>query len=188
MNIDLDIPLTPKQVEMYNRLNDDKYNEYLFYGGSRTGKTFLILYWCSTQTIIHKANCLILRNVLTSLQTGMIRQTLPAVLKAIANHNGVNKIDDLASSNGKRFCVYDKKENILRFFNGAYIQFGAIRGSSDVSSTYDKILSTEWGHIFVDECSEVDELAIDTLKTRLAQKLDVTNKMIYALNPTTKSH
>ena len=141
-----------------------------------------------TQTIIHKANCLILRNVLTSLQTGMIRQTLPAVLKAIANHNGVNKIDDLASSNGKRFCVYDKKENILRFFNGAYIQFGAIRGSSDVSSTYDKILSTEWGHIFVDECSEVDELAIDTLKTRLAQKLDVTNKMIYALNPTTKSH
>ena len=173
---------------MYNRLNDDKYNECLFYGSSRSGKTFLILFWMISQSVIRKANCLILRNVLTSLQTGMIRQTLPAVLKSIASHNGLNKVEDLVAPNGKRFCVYDKKENILRFFNGAYIQFGAIRGSSDVSSTYDKILSTEWGHIFVDECSEVDELAIDTLRTRLAQKLDVTNKMIYALNPTTKSH
>lgn len=188
MNINLDIPLNPKQVEMYNRLNDDKYNECLFYGSSRSGKTFLILFWMISQSVIRKANCLILRNVLTSLQTGMIRQTLPAVLKSIASHNGLNKVEDLVAPNGKRFCVYDKKENILRFFNGAYIQFGAIRGSSDVSSTYDKILSTEWGHIFVDECSEVDELAIDTLRTRLAQKLDVTNKMIYALNPTTKSH
>lgn len=188
MNINLDIPLNPKQVEMYNRLNDDKYNECLFYGSSRSGKTFLILFWMISQSVIRKSNCLILRNVLTSLQTGMIRQTLPAVLKSIASHNGLNKVEDLVAPNGKRFCVYDKKENILRFFNGAYIQFGAIRGSSDVSSTYDKILSTEWGHIFVDECSEVDELAIDTLRTRLAQKLDVTNKMIYALNPTTKSH
>ena len=59
MNINLDIPLNPKQVEMYNRLNDDKYNECLFYGSSRSGKTFLILFWMISQSVIRKANCLI---------------------------------------------------------------------------------------------------------------------------------
>lgn len=124
MNINLDIPLNPKQVEMYNRLNDDKYNECLFYGSSRSGKTFLILFWMIAQSVIRKANCLILRNVLTSLQTGMIRQTLPAVLKSIASHNGLNKVEDLVAPNGKRFCVYDKKENILRFSTGHIFSSG----------------------------------------------------------------
>ena len=63
-----------------------------------------------------------------------------------------------------------------------------IRGSSDSESKYDSILSTEWGHIFLDEISEISWQPVSKLLTRLAQKLPVKNKMLYALNPCSKNH
>ena len=86
--LNLDIPLNPKQVAMYNALNSGHYTSVLFYGASRSGKTFLILYWMIVQCIAYRANNLIVRNTFTSLQSGMILQTLPAVLNAIAGYNG----------------------------------------------------------------------------------------------------
>lgn len=185
--LDLDISLTSKQVKMYNALNEGRWKEVLFYGSSRSGKTFVILYWLIVQVVVHKANCLVLRNLFTSLQMGMLQQTLPAVLKAIAEHNGYKKIDEVVMADGARFCKMNAKDNYLMFYNGAYIQFASIRGSSDSESTFDKILSSEWGHIFVDEVSEVEERAVDILRTRLAQKLPVRNKLLFALNPTRKT-
>ena len=185
--LDLNIPLKDKQKRVYNLLNSGRYKEVLFYGSSRSGKTFVILYWLIMQAVCFGANCLVLRNLFTSLQTGMLQQTLPAVLKAIATHNGYSSLDKMKSADGKKFCTFNGKTNVLTFFNGAYIQFGSIRGSSDGDSTFDKILSTEWGHIFVDEVSEVEERAIDILRTRLAQKMNVRNMLLFALNPTRKS-
>ena len=37
--LNLDIPLNPKQVAMYNALNSGHYTSVLFYGASRSGKT-----------------------------------------------------------------------------------------------------------------------------------------------------
>lgn len=185
--LDLNIYLTKKQVKMYNMLNESRWKEVLFYGSSRSGKTFVIIYWLIVQCIVYNANCLVLRNVFTALQLGLLHQTLPAVLKAIATHNGYKKIEDIFINDGTRFCKFNGKDNYLMFFNGAYIQFASIRGSSDNDSTFDKILSSEWGHIFIDEVSEVEERAVDVLRTRLAQKLEVRNKLLFALNPTRKS-
>lgn len=36
----MNIPLKPKQVQMYNMLMSRRYREFLFYGASRSGKTF----------------------------------------------------------------------------------------------------------------------------------------------------
>lgn len=185
--LDLNIHLTKKQVKMYNALNEGKWKEVLFYGSSRSGKTFVILYWLIVQCVVYKANCLVLRNLFTSLQLGMLQQTLPSVLKAIAEHNGYKNIDKVLMNDGVHFAKYNGKDNYLKFFNGAYIQFASIRGSSDNDSTFDKILSSEWGHIFIDEVSEVEERAVDVLRTRLAQKLPIRNKLLFALNPTRKS-
>lgn len=185
--LDFQIKLTPKQVKMYNLLNENKWKEVLFYGSSRSGKTFVILYWLIMQCLAYKANCLVLRSLFTSLMQGMIKQTLPAVLNAIAQHNGYKNYEKIIMRDGSKFCKFNGKDNYLMFFNGAYLQFSSLRGSSDSDSTYDKILSTEWGHIFVDEVSEVEERSIDTLRSRLAQKLEVRNKLLYALNPTRKS-
>lgn len=185
--LDFQIKLTAKQVRMYNLLNEDKWKEVLFYGSSRSGKTFVILYWLIMQCLAYKANCLVLRSLFTSLMQGMIKQTLPAVLNAIAQHNGYKSYEKMTMRDGSRFAKFNGKDNFLMFFNGAYLQFSSLRGSSDNDSTYDKILSTEWGHIFVDEVSEVEERSIDTLRSRLAQKLEVRNKLLFALNPTRKS-
>lgn len=188
MRIDFDIDLNPKQVDMYNALNSGEYVEALFYGASRSGKTFLIVYWMLVQCIVYGANCLIARNTLSSMVNGMIRQTMPAVLKAIAALNGKRKIDDVVMANGRKFCEFNGRDFVLTFYNDAYIQFASLRGSADAETAYDKILSTEWGHIFVDEVSEVDEQAIDILRSRLAQRLDVRNLMLFALNPPSKLH
>lgn len=186
-SLTLDIRLTSKQNRMFNLLNEGKYKEVLFYGSSRSGKTFVIIYWLIVQSVVYGANCLVLRNLFTSLQLGMIQQTLPAVLKAIAQANGYNSIDKVKMSDGTPFCKFNGRDNYLKFFNDAYIQFASLRGSSDTDATFDKILSSEWGFIFVDEVSEVEERAIDVLRTRLAQKLPVRNKLLFALNPTRKS-
>lgn len=187
-SIKLDIPLNPKQIEMYNLLNSGLYTEILFYGASRSGKTFLILFWMIVQGVVHGANSLVVRETFTSLNMGMIRQTLPRVLDAIAKLNGKRTYQKLMVG-GKPFARYNGKDNILTLYNGAYIQFASIRAGADgAGDTYDKILSTDWGHIFADEVSEIDFAAIETLYSRLAQLIAVPNVMLYALNPTTELH
>lgn len=173
---------------MFNLLNEGKFTEFLFYGASRSGKTFLILYWMICQAIAMKANSLIIREMFTSLFMGMLRQTLPAVLKAIAKINGVRKWEDLKVG-GIQMFKYNYRDNTLSLFNGAYIQFASLRSSSDgKESSYDKILSTEWGHIFLDEVSEIDYAAVEALRSRLSQKFGGRNCILFALNPTSKLH
>lgn len=92
---------------MYNALNSGHYTSVLFYGASRSGKTFLILYWMIVQCIAYRANNLIVRNTFTSLQSGMILQTLPAVLNAIAGYNGYSSYQKKSRSpntTGKITC------------------------------------------------------------------------------------
>lgn len=179
---------------MFNLLNSGEYSEFLFYGASRSGKTFLILYWLTMQCLAYKANCLVVRNTFTSLLMGMIKQTMPAVLNAIAKLNGKSRYEKLVLR-GAQFAKYNGRDNVLIFYNGAYIQFASMHSSSgEDNSAYDKVLSTEWGHIFCDEVSEIDYAAIDTLRSRLAQKIidsrgqDIEGKMLFALNPTSKAH
>ena len=126
--LDMNIHLTRKQRIMWNRLNDGQWKEVLFYGASRSGKTFVILCWLIVQCVAHKANCLVLRNLFTSLQTGMLQQTLPAVLNAIAKHNGYAKWQEITMKDGTPFAKYNGKDNYLMFYNGSYIKFGSIRG------------------------------------------------------------
>ena len=188
--LNIDIPLNDKQKQMYNLLMDGRYTEVLFYGTSRSGKTFLILYFFIVAAIAFKCNCLVIRNTLTALTMGMINQTLPAVLNAIAKLNGVNGWENMEIK-GKPFCRLDRKNNSLKFYNGGYIQFASLRSGGEAAAGgagYDKILSTEWGHIFCDEVSEIDYAAIETLYSRLAQKTAMHNTIIFALNPTTELH
>lgn len=190
-----DIPLNDKQVDMFNLLNSNDYSEYLFYGSSRSGKTFLILYWLVIQSLAYRANCLVVRNTFTSLLMGMIKQTLPSVLNAIAKLNGKSRYEKLLLR-GQPLAKYNGKDNILLFYNGAYIQFASMHSNSGSdNSSYDKVLSTEWAHIFCDEVSEIDYAAVDTLRSRLAQKItdkstgeEIEGKMLFALNPTSKAH
>lgn len=191
MRIDLNIPLKEKQAYMYNMLMSRRYREFLFYGASRSGKTFVIVYFLIVQCIVYGANCLVLRKTFQSLLDGMLSQTVPAVLKAIATHNKLSSIDVLRVR-GVKFCRYINSKQSLIFYNGHYIKFFSMMGknSKDASSKYDTILSTEWGHIFADEISELTWQPISKLYSRLCQLLkdNFPNYMLFALNPSLKSH
>ena len=67
----MNIPLKPKQVQMYNMLMSRRYREFLFYGASRSGKTFVIVYFLIVQCIVYGANCLVLRKTFQSLLDGL---------------------------------------------------------------------------------------------------------------------
>lgn len=191
MRIDLNIPLKPKQVQMYNMLMSRRYREFLFYGASRSGKTFVIVYFLIVQCIVYGANCLVLRKTFQSLLDGMLSQTVPAVLGSIAKHNGISSMDMLRVS-GVKFCRYIGNKQSLVFYNGHYIKFFSMlgHGGKDIGSKYDTILSTEWGHIFADEISELTWQPISKLYSRLCELLtdNFPNYMLFALNPSLKSH
>ena len=187
----MNIPLKPKQVQMYNMLMSRRYREFLFYGASRSGKTFVIVYFLIVQCIVYGANCLVLRKTFQSLLDGMLSQTLPAVLGAIAKHNGISRMEMLRVK-GVNFCRYIGNKQSLVFYNGHYIKFFSMlgHGGKDSGSKYDTILSTEWGHIFADEISELTWQPISKLYSRLCQLLtdNFPNYMLFALNPSLKSH
>lgn len=187
----MNIPLKPKQVQMYNMLMSRRYREFLFYGASRSGKTFVIVYFLIVQSIVYGANCLVLRKTFQSLLDGMLSQTVPAVLGAIAKHNGISSIEMLRVK-GMKFCRYIGNKQSLVFYNGHYIKFFSMlgHGGKDSGSKYDTILSTEWGHIFADEISELTWPPISKLYSRLCQLLtdNFPNYMLFALNPSLKSH
>lgn len=187
----MNIPLKPKQVQMYNMLMSRRYREFLFYGASRSGKTFVIVYFLMVQCIVYGANCLVLRKTFQSLLDGMLSQTVPAVLGAIAKHNGIGGIEMLRVR-GTKFCRYIGNKQSLVFYNGHYIKFFSMlgHGGKDSGSKYDTILSTEWGHIFADEISELTWQSISKLYSRLCQLLtdNFPNYMLFALNPSLKSH
>ena len=191
MRIDLDIPLNEKQTYMYNLLMSRRYREFLFYGSSRSGKTFLIIYFLIVQSVVYGSNNLVIRKTFQSLQDGIIRQTVPAVLTAIAKHNGIESLDNLVIR-GEKFCRYSSSLQSLIFYNNHYIKFYSMLGKTtkDISSKYDTILSTEWGHIFADEISELTWAPISKLYSRLCQLLNdnFPNYMLFALNPSVKSH
>lgn len=190
MKLKLDIPLNDKQKVMYNLLMEGRYTEFLFYGASRSGKTFLILYAMICRCLKFGAISLICRKTFRSLETGMISQTMPRVLEAIAKRNGRRSWKEMKDARGNPLFKYSTRHQQLKFYNGAYIQFGSLYAdaSSDFSTSYDNLLSVDWGDIFVDEASQMDFEPIENLYTRLAQKMKVPNLMLFALNPPSKLH
>ena len=99
---------------MYNMLMSRRYREFLFYGASRSGKTFVIVYFLIVQCMVYGANCLVLRKTFQSLSDGMLSQTVPAVLKAIATHNKLSSIDVLRVRLTKLLITSDDDKEIMR--------------------------------------------------------------------------
>lgn len=192
----LDIPLNPKQELLEKVLFCPDYRDIIPYGASRSGKTFEILHFFAIMAIVFKVNSLVVRKTYSSLTTGFINQTIPAWKKAVAQHNGLETMEGVNLGNPPQpFCKFNIRTNQLVFFTGNFIQFASLLGSATQDTSFDKILSTEFAHIFADEASEIPEDAIGTLRTRLAVKIThpdtgqvMKNKMILAMNPPTKSH
>lgn len=170
---------TPKQEEAQDVCVSDA-THIMGYGGSRSGKTFLIV-----RNIVARAlkapgsRHLICRFRFNHLKSSIILDTFPNVM---------------------RKCFPQVKYNLSKsdwyatLPNGAEIWFAGL----DDNERLEKILGKEYATIYANECSQIAWDSIETLITRLAQKVVQVVKgmvptllklrMFYDCNPPPKSH
>lgn len=128
---------------------------FMAFGGSRSGKTFLIV-----RAIIIRAmkssgsSHVILRHRLNHLKASIIGQTVPDVLEKCFPH----LLDSWHAD-------YNKSDYIWTLPNGARIVFG---GLDDAQRT-EKILGQEHATIYLNECSQIGYSSVVKAMTRLAQ-------------------
>lgn len=165
---------TKRQQEAI-RLLKEPATYFLLQGGSRSGKTTLIIYWCLHIALRYpKARILIARLHLSDLKRSIVFDTLM-------------KVSDMMSEDlGKYvFNNFNKQEYFLRFPNGSELWFG---GLSDKQRT-EKILGTEYCIIFLSEVSQISYESYEMLVTRLAKNVKgLRNRFFMDCNPSSKSH
>jgi len=143
----------------------------LLFGGSRSGKTFILVY-----TILCRATRapgsrhVILRHRFNSVKQSVFMDTLPKAAK---------------------LCLPELryKENRSDWFvklpNGSEIWIAGL----DDKDRVDKILGKEYATIYFNESSEISYHAVTTALSRLAQNCPgIPNKAYFDCNPSGKSH
>jgi Terminase RNaseH-like domain/Terminase large subunit, T4likevirus-type, N-terminal len=141
----------------------------MLYGGSRSGKTFLI---CTA--IVARAlkapgsRHAIFRHRFNHLKVSVGLDTLPAVF-------------------AKRFPSVDyklDKSDWVFCLGPSEIWLGGL----DEKERTEKILGQEHATIFMNECSQISYSAVLTARTRLAEKTTLVNRAFYDCNPPGSKH
>ncbi|MCP3966050.1 MAG: DNA-packaging protein [Lentisphaerae bacterium] len=142
----------------------------LLFGGSRSGKTFILVYAVIVRALkVKGSRHAVLRFRANAVRQSIWQDTFPKVMRLY--FPGVrweeNRTDGLA---------------ILP--NNSEIWFGGL----DSAERVDKILGREFATIYFNECSEISYSAVATALTRLAQNTALSNKAYFDCNPSGKSH
>jgi len=163
--------LTVKQEEALDVLLN--YANVLLYGGARSGKTALVIYFIIFISITFPGTrSLVARRYATDVRSSIWNDTLPKILHL------------LGLVMGKEY-KNNEQQMTISFPNGSEI----ICAGLDDKERVDKILGTEYGILYINESQDINWITIKTLKTRLAQKVKgFKNKFICDLNPTSINH
>jgi hypothetical protein len=147
----------------------------LLQGGSRSGKTFILLYAMVMRALFApKSRHLILKRHFNSVKTSIALDTLPKVLDLAFRYSENNE--------PLRYKI-DKQDWYFKFENGSEIWIAGL----DDKERADKILGKEYSTIMFNEMTELSYDAVVTALTRLAQKTKLTNKAYFDCNPTNKA-
>jgi hypothetical protein len=173
------VKLTQKQEEA-QKLLADIYTHLMLFGGSRSGKTFLLVRNVVTRAIkAPGSRHLIARYRLNHIKSSVVLDTFPKVMK-------------LAFPNVE--YELNKTDLYVTLPNGSEIWFAGL----DDSERVEKILGNEYVTIYLNECSQISWAAVGMVATRLAQKVMqvidgkevgyLKPRMYYDCNPPKKSH
>lgn len=161
--------LNPKQSEA-NRLLGTEATHALLRGGSRSGKTFLIVRGVSIRAMrAPETQHGIFRHRFNALKGTIIRDTFPKVMRLC--FPGVP-------------YTLNQTDWFVEFSNGSRIVFGGL----DDKERTEKILGYEFATIYMNEASQIAYGARNMLLTRLAQKSPLRLKEYIDANPPTTSH
>ena len=161
---------TAKQIEAL-RLISGGAHHIMFYGGSRSGKTFGIL--CAVIIRALKApgsRHAVIKRTYKSVRQSIGMDTFPKALKL--------RFPGLAYE-------HNRSDGFFRLPNGSEIWLIGL----DDAERADKVLGKEFCTLYFSECSELDYSSIETALSRNAQNCpEIENKVIYDCNPPGKSH
>lgn len=173
-----DFSLTAKQQQA-NELLASEAQHVMLLGGSRSGKTFLIVRGICLRAIkAPKSRHAILRFRFNHCKQSIVLDTFPKVM-------------ELAFPQVK--YKIDHSDWYATLPGGSEIWFGGL----DDKDRTEKILGNEYATIFLNECSQISWTSRNTVLTRLAQSAtQVVNgqdgplvpRMWYDENPTDKAH
>lgn len=184
--------LKPKQQFVFETyLANPQYNGICMYGSSRSGKTFLTADYNHNRAVAYPGSFhLYVRATLTALTTGVITQTFPNLFRVYKNVTGVDFMNDRNEQGIKLVEHKANPYNRYSYYNGSEIRFVGLDKVQSDPSALDKILSTEYLTITIEEGPEMDWEVVEMLKTRLAQKVlhyktgrPGVPKIIVTLNP-----
>jgi phage terminase large subunit-like protein len=170
---------TDKQEEAQDVCTSDATHCMLF-GGSRSGKTFLLVRNIVARALkAPESRHLITRFRFNHLKSSIILDTFPNVMRKCFPNVKYN---------------LSKSDWFATLPNGSEIWFSGL----DDKERLEKILGKEYATIYANECSQIAWDSVETLVTRLAQKVVQVVKgmtpqllklrMFYDCNPPTKAH
>ncbi len=162
--------LTERQQKANEMLGSDA-THLMLYGGSRSGKTFLLVRAVVTRAMAYKSRHVILRYRFNHIKASIIYDTLP-------------KMMDLCFPGVAQHCHLDKTDWFYKLPNGSEIWFGGL----DDKERTEKILGQEYATIFLNECSQIPWASRTIAMTRLAQNTPLRLKAYYDCNPPSAAH
>lgn len=161
--------LTPKQREA-NRLLASPATNIMLRGGSRSGKTFLIIRaMCIRAMKAENSKHAVFRFRFNHAKASIWKDTLPKVM---------------------RLCFPDvplalnETDLVATFPNGSQI----ILGGLDDKARVEKILGGEYSTIYFNESSQIPWSSIEVAMSRLAENSGLALKAYYDCNPPSKLH
>ncbi len=172
--------LTDKQRKANALLATDATHVMLF-GGSRSGKTFVLTRAVCTRAIkAPKSRHAILRFRFNAVKNSIVLDTFPKVMELC--------FPDVT-------YTLNKSDFYAELENGSQIWFGGL----DDKERTEKILGMEFATMYLNECSQIPYGSVETAITRLAQKATqsaigdmpakaLKPKVYYDCNPPNKAH
>ena len=164
--------LSIKQTIALDLLEDKTTNEILFGGGAGGGKTALGCYWQLKQRLKYPGTRgLIGRAVLKTL-----KETTLVSLFQVAKMQGLDA--------GKHY-KYNGQSSQIEFFNGSIILLKDLY-SYPSDPNFDELGSLEITDAFIDEANQVEDKALNIIKSRIRFQLDQNDlvpKILYTCNP-----
>jgi hypothetical protein len=145
----------------------------MLYGGSRSGKTFLLVYAIFLRALKEKnSRHIILRFRFAHAKASLIYGTIPDVFRLCF------------AAMGETDNYLNKQDWCYRLPNGSEVWVGGL----DDKERTEKILGNEYSTIYFNECSQIPYSSVLKARTRLAQKNGLSKKFYYDENPPSRGH
>ena len=157
---------TDAQRDAVSKIARSPARNVMLFGGARSGKTVLAIFALIVRAARCKSNHIIVRNTFNSVKNSIWMGTLPTVLRMA--------FPDLP-------VKWDRTNFRIILPNGSTIKCAGL----DDGEKMERLLGLEFSTILAEECNQIPWIAIERLKTRLAEKNKLVKKTFYTQNPTT---